>query len=435
MSVPYYLEIFSRPGDGRKDILVAAINNELVRLGAHRALSINVSNFPPDDQPAIGIYFDGAASSGDSQVEERLAKSLAAGRAVIPVVNDLASYLSRVPECLRPINGFAWSGEDPEARLCRIVMEGLGIEDRQRRVFISHNREDGLAVAEQIHNHLSRNGFRPFIDRFHIPPGQDVQSEIANQLEDCAVILLIETPLAHLSKWIFDEVDYALSHQLGLHIVKWPGNVMETPGTSGLQRQEITEPEIVSSKGYKILTRAALDRVTSNIEAEHARSMMRRRRYLLVSTQEAARDAGMECTFLPGWRMIVKDQERSFIVQVTPRLPTADDLCELDEIRGKYPDNPSGILIHATRRIPAKRRSVLYWARGQRDISLIPENAVGGYWRSFLCQLNSAISRQKPRCSIRPSSSGQAYRILIDGPDISMLARLRMPSSRLHVRL
>lgn len=378
---PYYVEIFSEQTDFRKQLLAEAIDRELSRLGVHRTLSVNISDAPLDGEPAVGVYFGGSLTAQNSHMTTLLSRSLDASRAVIPVVNDLATYSSAVPDCLRPINGFAWKGLESAEKLCRKVLEELGIEDRKRRAFISHKRQDGLAAAEQLHEHLSQNGFYPFIDRFHITLARDVQAEIADQLEDCALLLLVETPSAHTSEWVFDEVDYALSHQLGLHIITWPGEITALPGTIGLPRQRLGESDLMSLKGYDVFTSNALDRIIADVEAEHARAMVRRRRYLLISAEEAARDAGRKCLPLPGWRMVVKGPNNRSIVQVTPRLPTVDDLYSLDETRAEFSEGPSGVLIHAARRLPDDRQRILAWAGASRDLALVPENAIGGYWR------------------------------------------------------
>src|SRR5439155_16144200 len=121
----------------------------------------------------------------------------------------------RSPTDLSPLNGFEWSGTEPERRLARVLLEELGIEDKDRRVFLSNRRSDGLGAAEQLHDALSHFRFQPFIDRFGIRPGDDVQSRIADSLEQHAFLLILETSEAHLSDWVYDEVDYALSHTMG----------------------------------------------------------------------------------------------------------------------------------------------------------------------------------------------------------------------------
>ena len=49
-----------------------------------------------------------------------------------------------MPPVLHPINGFGWLGTDPARRLARELLVELGIEDSQRRVFISHLLTDSL---------------------------------------------------------------------------------------------------------------------------------------------------------------------------------------------------------------------------------------------------------------------------------------------------
>jgi len=377
----YYVEVFAHGQDGWRAAFAEALAREIRALGAHRDVSVELREAPFDGEPVVGLYFASAEALSDDELTSSLDASMRAGRVVFPVVPRLSEYLQSVPEGLRPINGYEWSGSDPATGLVRKVLAELGVEDRQRRAFISHKREDGLAAAEQVHDHLCHLGFEPFIDRFHIPSGQDVQADIADALEDCALLVLLETPLAHESEWVLDEVDYALSHQLGLVIFTWPESPSQLPGTQGLPRQPLTQLELDKLKGYDILTETALARLGRVVEDEYVRSMVRRRRYMLRSTEEAAEAAGLTCTPLPQWRLLVEGGDARSLLQVSPRLPTVDDLYLLDEARLALQDPTDGLLVHAARSLRASRRRVLTWAAGGRELTLLPENAVGGYWR------------------------------------------------------
>lgn len=379
---PYFVEVFDRDRSAWRISLSDAIDQELRDLGIHHAVTVAMSEAPVEQEPTVSIYLAGPEALADTGLQVALQTSIRSGRVVFPVVEQLETYASVVPDCLLPINGYGWTGSNPAAGLARKILGELGIEDRQRKAFISHRRDDGLAAAEQLHDHLSHNGFEPFIDRFHIEYGQDVQAKIADSLESCALLVLLETPLAHTSDWVFDEVDYALGHQLGLHIVTWPGSPKEIPGTHGLSRQQLASSDLTALKGYDVFTDSALDRIGAAVEDEHVRALVRRRRYLLRSTEEAAQDAGLVCTPLPGWRLFVTEPEASSLVQLSPRLPTVEDLHSLDEARAVLPGLPPGLLVHAARTLPASRQRLLAWAADRRDLALLPENAVGGYWRS-----------------------------------------------------
>jgi TIR domain len=378
--VRYYIEIFAGPAEPGRQALLDSLAGEVRGLGIHRAVEL-VAAAPPADEPNIGVYFGNPLLAQDAETTERVAAALAAGRPVVPVVGNLTEFPACVPGCLRLVNGVEWTAASPDTGLAQTVLMGLGITERQRRVFISHKREDGMAAAGQLHEALSRHGFFPFIDRFHIAPGRNVKEEIANQLDDCALLLLVETPLAHDSPWVLDEVDHALTRNLGAHIVTWPGVSEQIPGTSGLARQRLAPGDIVPHRGFDTLTDSALEEVVISVEAEHARALVRRRRYLITSLEDAAREAGLDCVPIPGWGTVVSGPEGPSIVQVTPRMPTVEDLYELDITRSKFPGGPSGVLVHAPRRVPASRREVLAWAGASRDLTLVPENAIGGYWR------------------------------------------------------
>ena len=362
--------------------LELAVRQELETLGLHRSLTVRLSETPfDDDAPSVGAYLAGPSLAGDADLEQRVADAQAGGIPVIPVVERLGTFMASVPACLRPVNGFEFSGADPAQRLTRLLLEELGIEDRQRRVFISHKREDGLAAAEQLYTELSDHGFRPFIDRFSIREGQRVQDTIADALEQHAFLLLIETPQAHLSEWVFDEIEYALSHAMGITILSWPGDTKPVPGSRRLPRDCLVAAELRKDEhGYDVLTDAALERVVLGVEAAHAEGIVRRRRMLTQSVEDAALAAGCSCVPQRSWRLLVEQAGVSTLVGITPRLPGADDLQSLDQARALQDAEHAAMLVHSARRLRPRLHEHLAWVTGDREITLKPENAVGAHW-------------------------------------------------------
>jgi hypothetical protein len=356
---------------------------ELRADGLHRTVDIAVQDgaVPSGAAPAVGVYLGTDAAAADGAVASGVARALDAGISVVPVLDDLARFTALVPPVLRPINGFAWREPEPARRLARVLLEELGIQELQRRVFISHKREDGLAAAEQLHDRLSHSGFKPFIDRFAIRVGEPVQETIADALEDYAFLLLLETPLAYTSDWVFDEVDYALSHAMGTLIVAWPGDPTPVPGSDGLARLPLSGTGLMKDDhGYDVLSDAALERVVDAVEAAHARGLVRRRRMLVTSTSEAAVAAGCSsCVPLPGWRLKVDHGGATTVVGTAPRLPTAEDLQGLHDAAQTFAPS-TAVLVHSARNLRDPRRRHLEWVVGTREITLSPENAIGGRW-------------------------------------------------------
>lgn len=300
----------------------------------------------------------------------------------MPVVEDLTRFQADVPASLALVNGFAWNERGPATRLARLLLAELGVEERQRRIFISHKRDDGLGAAEQIHDELTHKGFVPFIDRFSVREGSDVQAAIADALEDHAFLLLLETPAAHTSEWVFDEVDYALSHTMGILIVQWPGDPPPVPGSNDLPRLSLAAREVMlDAHNYDVLTAPALDRVVARVEAAHAQGLVRRRRMLIRSIEEAAAASGATaCLPLRDWRLLVEHGGQSTILGITPRLPTAEDLQLLDAACSATGIDPSAVLVHSARALRDLRATHLAWVAGARHLELTPENAIGGRW-------------------------------------------------------
>jgi hypothetical protein len=361
--------------------LRAALYDELRSLGVHHSVALDVRDDAPATEPTVAVFLGSKAAATNVGAAAAVESALERLCVVLPVVEDLAHYPELVPPMLQRINGHQWTGVAGATQLARLVLEELGIEERQRRVFISHKREDGLLAAEQLSDQLSKHGFDPFIDRFDIRIGSDVQTTIADALEAHAFILLLETPLAHTSAWVYDEVDYALSHAMGLHIVTWPGEPPQVPGSARLRRQALTSADLTTIRGYSVLTDAALDRTVAQIEEAHAFALVRRRRNLLRSVEDAAESKGLSCTPLPGWRLRIESVTTKEIVAVSSRLPEVIDLCRLDAAREDSNSNPeSGLLVHAARILKDDRRSLLSWATGDRPLTLLPENVIGGRW-------------------------------------------------------
>lgn len=382
MSISYQVQVVHVGQSEKIARLSRALAAEVLELGLHRSVLVSViEDSIGNEAPALTLLLASPEARTDPGVAVRLAEAHELGVVVLPVVEDLAQFTESVPDSVSRFNAFEWSGPDSDRLLAREVLEQLDIEVRERRVFISHRRSDGLAVAEQLHDALTHVRFDPFIDRFAIQPGQDVQARIADALEAFAFLLVLETPDAHVSDWVFDEVDYALAHAMGVLIVRWPGDPEPVPGSVGLPRLQLDEAELVSDGSSQILlSDAALDRVVREAEVAHARGLVRRRRMLVGSVQQAAEASGGRCVTLKDWTVDVRTASRRTIVAVAPRLPETEDLHRLDRAREAIDAGAAAVLIHAARHLDADRESHLQWAMGDRNLELCPENAVGGIW-------------------------------------------------------
>jgi hypothetical protein len=379
--VAYGLEVFHVDRPALLDQLEAEIDAELHRVGLHKMVEVKISTSKPSAKGMIaGVCLGSPAAAADSGLDGRIVKALAGGMVVVPVVDDLANFQAETPPCLHAINGFGLNAGTIE-ELVRCLFETLGLEDHDRRVFISHRREDGMSAAVQLHDELSHHGFHPFIDRFYIPKGERVQDVIADSLEDFAFLLLLETPLAHTSDWVLDEVDYALAHSMGLLIVRWPGDPAPVDGTQDLPRMELDAASLVTDpRRLDTFTPDALAAIVHAVEMRHAVALVRRRRTLMSNIEDAARASSSMCTPLPGWRALVEHSGGSTVVGISPRLPRATDLHRLDEARVKVAGAHDSVLVHSARVLTTDRRRHLNWVINSRSVEFVPDNAIGARW-------------------------------------------------------
>jgi hypothetical protein len=372
----YYINTIHDGADRRVSELESSLRETLREFGLHLTVAFEFTQSPGPGSPEVSVFFGTTEAVKNPDCIRGIEAALASGSAVIPVTENEGSRKFTIPESLERVNCFFWETGLPG--LVRLVLEQLGIEESQRRVFISHRRQDGLLMAEQLHDQLSHHRFDPFIDRFAIPPGADVQRVITDSLDSFAFLLLIESPKAPESDWVFYEVEYALYHYMGIYILSWPGAPL-IPGTVGLPRYLLADTDLIEDNGYQTLSPNIVPEIVQRIEEEHARGIVRRRQNLLASVRDALEDAGKSYTQIAQWQLLVRDPDE--VVAVTPRLPSVTDLYEIDQLAVRtIATRPTSAIVHTARRMDREQKDLLEWAVDGRTIALIPDNAIGAYW-------------------------------------------------------
>ncbi len=102
------------------------------------------------------------------------------------------------------------------------VLRAAGIGGDRFRVFLSYRRADAQDLADQLFDALAHRGFDVYLDRFRGTPGRSFPREIAEELADKGLVLVIESPQIHRSPWTLAEVSFALLFRLGLLAVTMP---------------------------------------------------------------------------------------------------------------------------------------------------------------------------------------------------------------------
>jgi hypothetical protein len=92
------------------------------------------------------------------------------------------------------------------------VFLGLSLHPGSEKIFVTYRASDGKTLAQSIYDRLKTAGFDAWLDEAgeNLKIGEDVQETIRKNLEQAAMILLVDTPDAPDSQWVKIEVDLAL---------------------------------------------------------------------------------------------------------------------------------------------------------------------------------------------------------------------------------
>ena len=216
---------------------------------------------------------------------------------VLPLVESLDGYRDQVPESLWPINGKALSGAvDDVESAAGLVMEGLGLLRRTRRLFISYRRTEASDAAHQLYDLLDARGFDVFLDTRSVPTGDPFQEELLHRLSDSDVLVILDTDGFLESEWTREELAQAEAMALGILQVQWPG--LSRPAYAALCTVVPIDGSDLEDGG-KRLTRDALHRVGYQTETLRARSIAARYTSLVGSFDAIAEQEGIPSTVQP----------------------------------------------------------------------------------------------------------------------------------------
>ena len=197
--------------------------------------------------------------------------------ALLPGLSHGKIFGGTLPSLSR-LNAAAWGG-DPK-RLAEIVVQAaLG---HRPGVFLSYLRNEAREVADQLFDTLSQRGYRVFLDRFSGTPGRVFPQELAEEMADKAVLVVLETPGLAQSKWTQWEIAFARRYRLGIV-------ALSRPGVQQLHRVAARQQVTLQTNGK--LSQTDLDAALAFIGQEYAQASLRRRAFYegLVGTAAASR--------------------------------------------------------------------------------------------------------------------------------------------------
>lgn len=285
----------------------------------------------------------------------------------VPVVLQKIKSES-LPHAIHAINQIRFKVGDKSALLD--ILQSTRLLPDRRRIFISYNRKDATALANQLHTELVREGFEVFVDRFSVEPGVDFQRRIDEELSRMGTVLLIESPNSSASKWVAHEIDFARRHRLGLIAINIDG-ARKTKGISKGNRQII---EAAHRTAKKTLRQEKLKDVVHRIMVAHAFAEDVRLNYLTGTLSSALASAGLTRQSFSQSQVIVAKNGagREFAIRISNLPPELTDFHILDRYKGVS----TGYILAPTIHMDARRQAPVIWLGTQTNVQLKDESEI-----------------------------------------------------------
>jgi hypothetical protein len=253
------------------------------------------------------------------------------------------AILNNPQHLLRRINASAWRdriGESLPAVLARAEITSAATS-----VFISYRRVETLAIALQLFDRLTHEGFDVFLDRFTIPAGYDFQRRLAQELEAKSMVVLLESKFLRDSKWTQREIDFVKRHRLGLATLRMPDvepddilrsatigshvTLKHAPGVSDFagDPKPVPNPERPGEmmNQWPELKDDTLASVVGQIKTAHAKALFRRRHILRQDLVAALKSSGVDAQYRAVGPLVVKVGADEHLIWLTTRPPEVDD--------------------------------------------------------------------------------------------------------------
>jgi hypothetical protein len=293
--------------------------------------------------------------------------------AVLPVFPLAAKtgVTSLLPQDFHAINVEFWSRRVAEAIPALLALVGLTSE--APRIFISYRQKESAALAMQLFDALAHENFDVFLDHYRIDPGANFQARLTQELGDKAMVLLIESAGILDSEWTLYEINVAKECGLGIFALHPPGG-KAVPGVDEAIRRRLDDREFAGGafSVAAVLEPAALNEVVERVKREHDRALVRRRRVLRTSFEDALLLAGVSGHSFDefGILHVVRPGSGEYRVWLTPRPPGLEDF-HATHVHCQSPVR--GVVIGLSRLMEPPRAQRTDWLANLCQVRLVDE--------------------------------------------------------------
>jgi hypothetical protein len=323
----YQIAIFTNSAETQAETLKGTLQAKVHELGidhSHIAFFDEKTIASADPKaPTVAVFLSTTKHPANQHEIERLVLN---GTMVVPVVKTLSEFNQYVPKSLSEINGMEFSSGDSKLeRPAAVLLEGLNLLRRSRRLFISYRRSETQAIAIQLYEALDHHGFDVFLDTVSIRAGEPFQEILWHRLADTDVIVLLDTPGFMKSRWTVQELARANSTSIQVLQLVWPTHRLDASAAFS-KAIALTGTDFSSSTSIgpdARLKEDVIEKVTIEVESLRARAIAARYAYLVEEFCADARSLGL-VPYVQPERFIALEPKRDFLVAAVPTVGIPD---------------------------------------------------------------------------------------------------------------
>ena len=266
-----------------------------------------------------------AVLTGAHPLSARLAQTMSAwtsGRAsissvlpIVPAGRDPASILGGTVGQLNVL----FDPGRAEA-LAPDLLAAAGVGGPDRRLFISYRRADASALADQLFDAFGRAGFKVYLDRVSGTPGRPFPQELAAEITDKGLVLLLETAGLGHSPWTLAEAAFAYLFRIGLLAVNVGGTAPALRLIAARDRRHLPV-----SQPTQTATPADVDALVAWVRQRFVVQVLRRRAYLESLLRLSASRDGLSVNRAGNGGFVVTGPKGEYAVHLSSRLPRLGD--------------------------------------------------------------------------------------------------------------
>jgi len=372
--ISYQIAIFADGAGSHAEILRNTIHRNFKELGIPPSLLafLDDKTVARRDRkaPIVGVYFGFTRNPGPAS--PGLSDLLKEATMVVPVVSQLTEFSQFVPDDLRVLNGMELQPRDHDLNcVASVLLEGLSLLRKSRRLFISYRRIETQGIAIQLYELLDANGFDVFLDSHSIRPGEPFQEVLWHRLADTDVIVLLDSPHFLTSRWTEEELAQANSTNIQILQMIWPGSTL-TAAAAFSRPFSLVEADFVDSKDIlgasARLKEACLNKVAVEVESLRARALAARHAYLVQEFCAEAEAIGLTPSVQPERFILLKTKSGNYFVVVPAvGVPDAVRYQEIEDETCRHPKQHGDvILLYDERGIREKWKKHITWLDSHR---------------------------------------------------------------------